>query len=214
MASGMNRPGIRPAPLVDVPVVIGPDHRCGVILVVAGHEELTARYPARTGSNRGQHAIDVHVLDPLRGCRRCPAGPGRSWLDRYPSPRGAGLRRRSARRSRSPCPRSARRRCRRRGGSPCGTRSLYLPGTWSRKKSLIDGGSTTWSSTLMSTMSSICIRALPSPGACPRRQVDRLVGRRLPWSLDARRGTPRWQRSAGPLAAAALDETAPDQEGW
>ena len=56
---------VRPAPLVDVPVVVGPQHRERQILVIGAGEVLTAELRVRREVHRGQHAVGVHVPDAL-----------------------------------------------------------------------------------------------------------------------------------------------------
>ena len=57
-------PGVRGAPVVDVPVVVGADQRIGEVQVLA------LEHPGREGGERGEvergeHAAGVHVLHPL-----------------------------------------------------------------------------------------------------------------------------------------------------
>ena len=57
--------GVPAAPLVDVPVVVGPDHRPGDV-VVLGRREEPAREPGhRREAQRPEDAARVHVLDAL-----------------------------------------------------------------------------------------------------------------------------------------------------
>ena len=62
---GMKRPGMGAAPLVDVPVVVGPDHRQRDVLVLGAGEQLAAELRERREAQRAEHAVGVHVLDPL-----------------------------------------------------------------------------------------------------------------------------------------------------
>ena len=56
---------VGPAPLVDVPVVVGPDHGQGHVLVLGPGEELAAELGEGGEAQRAEHAVGVHVLDPL-----------------------------------------------------------------------------------------------------------------------------------------------------
>ena len=62
---GDEAPGVRAAPLVDVPVVVRPDHHLDELGVVVLHEELAAEAGPRREVQRREHAVDVHVADAL-----------------------------------------------------------------------------------------------------------------------------------------------------
>ena len=55
--------GLVPAPLVDVPVVVGPDHGQGHVLVLGAAEELAAELRERREAHRAEDAVGVHVGD-------------------------------------------------------------------------------------------------------------------------------------------------------
>ena len=57
--------GVHAAPLVDVPVVVGPDHHLDELGVLVLHEELPAQARPRREVERCKHAVDVHVADAL-----------------------------------------------------------------------------------------------------------------------------------------------------
>ncbi len=53
------------APVLDVPVVVGPQHVEGELLVLGPGEELAAELDEGGEAHRPEHAVDVHVPDPL-----------------------------------------------------------------------------------------------------------------------------------------------------
>ena len=57
--------GVRAAPLVDVPVVVGPHHRQGDVLVLGAAEQLAAELREAREAHRAEHAVGVHVGDAL-----------------------------------------------------------------------------------------------------------------------------------------------------
>src|SRR5581483_1604797 len=56
---------VGPAPRVDVPVVVRLHHRQGDVLVLRAGEQLAAELRERREAQRPEHAVGVHVLDPL-----------------------------------------------------------------------------------------------------------------------------------------------------
>ena len=57
--------GVGAAPLVDVPVVVGPEHREGEVLVGGVGEEPAGERGEAREVHRAEHAGGAHVLDPL-----------------------------------------------------------------------------------------------------------------------------------------------------
>ena len=53
------------APVLDVPVVVGPQHVDGELLVLGAGEELAAELDEGGEAHRPEHAVGVHVPDPL-----------------------------------------------------------------------------------------------------------------------------------------------------
>ena len=122
-------PGVRAAPLVDVPVVVRAQQVETHVEVLRPREELTAELHEAREAHRAQHAVAVHVVDsfvdvpaaladPVERRRLDPVLLG--WLARRP---------RSARRWGSRLPRTATRRCR----CPCAR-------AWARGPSTCRGG--------------------------------------------------------------------------
>ena len=58
-------PWLGVAPFVDVPVVVGPHHRQGLVLVFPAREELAAELGERGEAHGAEHAVDRHVAHPL-----------------------------------------------------------------------------------------------------------------------------------------------------
>src|SRR5581483_6610165 len=58
-------PGVSTTPLVDVPVVVGAQHRQTEVLVLSAGEVLTAELRVGREVHRGDDAVGVHVADPF-----------------------------------------------------------------------------------------------------------------------------------------------------
>jgi hypothetical protein len=67
--------GVGAAPLVDVPVVVGPDHVHGHVEVLGLREQLAAELHEAREVHGGEHAVAVHVLDPLVDVPAAPPDP-------------------------------------------------------------------------------------------------------------------------------------------
>ena len=118
-------PGIGAAPLVDVPVVVGPHDREGQVLVLGGQEEPAGERRERREAHGRQDPAGAHVLHPLVDVEAARAhlveGGGVDAVLLL-GPTGDGVEadvgdHRPRRRSRRRRPR----RC----GRPCGARSAY-----------------------------------------------------------------------------------------
>ena len=82
------------APLVDVPVVVGPDHGQRHVLVLGAGEELAAELGEGGEAQRAEHAVGVHVLDPLVDVPAARAGSRRTRWAPCRTPRAAARPRR------------------------------------------------------------------------------------------------------------------------